>query len=58
VWNEWLAAECCNGARCYRRYVEALAEEARAAADLERIVTAARPQKREAHVECRSAKAA
>ena len=38
TWNEWLAAEGRERAELYRRYVSALAEEERAAAQVERTV--------------------
>ena len=38
-WNEWLAADTDRRAECYRRYISALAEEERAAAELDRMVS-------------------
>ena len=36
-WNEWLAADRFRSAECYRRYVSALDQEERAAAEFERV---------------------
>ena len=38
LWNQWLAAERSRADDCYRRYVEALAEEEKAAAELARVI--------------------
>ena len=38
AWNEWLAADHCNGRDRYRRYLSALAEEELAAARIERAL--------------------
>ena len=38
AWNEWLAADGRQRPAIYRRYLTALAEEERAAAEIERVV--------------------
>ena len=39
AWNEWLAADRSDRPDIYRCYLTALAEEERAAAEVERVVT-------------------
>ena len=39
AWNEWLAADRRHRSEIYRSYLTALAEEERAAAEVERVVT-------------------
>ena len=39
AWNEWLAADGRHRPDIYRSYLTALAEEERAAAEVERVVT-------------------
>lgn len=39
AWNEWLAADCRHRPEICRCYLTALAEEERAAAEVERVVT-------------------